>query len=69
MMPKHKEYSYDSRCFDLAEVFLDGLTSSHEAREKLAQEIQDVIEDFCREYEPSEAEQGLIPIPGAYAEQ
>ena len=61
---------YDSRCFDLAELFLDdaGL-SSMAAKERLALDIQQAIEDFIANYEPSEAEQGLIPIPEGYAEQ
>jgi hypothetical protein len=62
--------AYDSRCFDLAELFLtDAGWSSTRASEHLAQEIQDAIEAFIRNYEPTEAEQGLIPIPEGYAEQ
>lgn len=66
---KKSAYSYDSRCYDLAELFLDDAgVPSMRAAEMLAQEIQDCIESFIRNYEPTESEQGLIPIPEGYAE-
>jgi len=38
---------YDSRCFDLAELFLDSAgISSTTAKERLALDIQQAIEDF-----------------------
>lgn len=41
-------HSYDSRCYDLAEVFLRVEPSLNNEKHKrdLAQEIQDVIEDY-----------------------
>ena len=60
---------YDIKCHDLAEAFLvDACIHSSNATSQLAQEIQEVIEDFINNYEPSESEQGLIPIPDGYAE-
>lgn len=62
--------SYDTKCHNLAETFLDDAKiSSLSAIEALAQEIQDVIESFIDNYEPTESEQGLIPIPDGYNEQ
>lgn len=46
---KRRPYSYDSRCEDLAEVFLPNGTERQLA--DLAQEIQDTIEAFCRDVE------------------
>jgi hypothetical protein len=49
-MVREKQYSFDSKCWDLAEVFLSDERIKPEEREKvtndLAQEIQQVIEDF-----------------------
>lgn len=38
--------SYDSRCYDLAEVFLEEIDSDEELRADLAQTIQDAVEDW-----------------------
>ena len=37
---------YDSRCYDLAEVFLDGEEADEATKARLAQAIQDAIEDW-----------------------
>jgi hypothetical protein len=47
---KKSKPSYDSKCLELAEYFLsdvDGTTG--EQKSELAQAIQDVCEDFCRD--------------------
>jgi len=53
MMAKKKEYSHDVKCYDLAEYFLGD--STYPVTEKdikdLAQEIQQVIEDWFWHFE------------------
>ena len=46
--------AYDSKCYDLAEVFLDGIGSQADTDKhapELAQGIQDYIEDFLSDLE------------------
>jgi hypothetical protein len=46
-MAQGKKYSFDSRCYDLAEVFLSEVgEETEENKQELAQHIQDVIEDW-----------------------
>lgn len=42
-----KQYSFDSRCYDLAEVFYPDATGPQLNR--LAQQLQDCAEDFAQE--------------------
>lgn len=42
-------FSYDEQCFELAEYFLP--SGTQEERSKLAQTIQDAIEDWLQERE------------------
>jgi len=66
---KKSQKSYDNKCYDLAKTFLDNAGwSSTRATEMLAQEIQNTVENFIDGYEPTEAEQNLVPIPDGYAE-
>lgn len=47
------QLNFDPKCFDLAEHFL-GVTASEDAKNDLAQIIQDTVEDaLCREDEPN----------------
>lgn len=44
--------SYDAKCYDLAEAFIDEATWAHERhRHELAQRIQETIEEYCDEQE------------------
>lgn len=49
---KKKQYSFDSKCYDLAESFAEDESLLPDQREvilnELAQRIQDTIEDFFR---------------------
>jgi len=53
--PRKRRYSYDQACSDLAVYFLtDGrrdIDHDSEAVKELAQAIQDVCEDHCRDFE------------------
>lgn len=47
---KKPKYSYDPRCYDLGALFLSYVDGSAEDdRQELAQAIQDVIEEHCRD--------------------
>lgn len=50
-MPTKPRFSYDAQCEELAEHFLSDETHDHEHVQKLAQTIQDAIEDWLREAE------------------
>jgi hypothetical protein len=52
-------FSYDEKCEDLAEYFLVGTTHDPEHVRKLAQTIQDAIEDWMLELE-----RGASPVAG-----
>lgn len=43
---KNKAYSFDSKCYELAEHFLPS-TASERLKNELAQAIQDAVEDYC----------------------
>jgi hypothetical protein len=58
-------------CDRLAELFFEdaGISPTHIRVEALSEEIQKVATAFIDNDEPTESEQGFIPIPAAYAEQ
>lgn len=43
-----RKYSFDSKCFDLAEYFLPA-EATESVKNELAQSIQDAVEDFTME--------------------
>lgn len=51
MATKREKYSYDGRCFDLAEYFLTETVCTKEDREDLAQDIQDTVEGWFLAWE------------------
>jgi hexokinase len=56
MPAKPRRFSYDARCEDLAEYFLSDEAHDDEHVQKLAQTIQDAIEDWLREKNDSKGD-------------
>ena len=52
-----RTYSYDARCLDLAEYFLEDESVTDDQLCRLAQTIQDAIEDWLHELAISRAEE------------
>lgn len=48
---RKRKYSYDSNCRDLADHFLAETVCTDADREDLAQDIQDAVESWFREWE------------------
>ena len=57
--------SYDSQCYDLAEAFLSDIQNpvNKDDAHKLAQDIQDVIEDYLSDVEAREKPKEDEPPP------
>lgn len=55
-MPTKPRFSYDARCEELAGHFLSDEAHDDEDVQKLAQTIQDAIEDWLREKNDSESD-------------
>lgn len=57
--------SYDSQCYDLAEAFLSDIQNpvNKDDAHKLAQDIQDVIEDYLSDVEARDKAQPDEPPP------
>lgn len=53
--------TYDTKCYDLAMAFLSDIPGPDKLREnfadRLAREIQEIIEDACRDFEESVKEE------------
>lgn len=51
-MSKHRKKTYDSRCYDLASIFLEDVPGALDDQcKELAAEIQQTIEDWIADYQ------------------
>jgi hypothetical protein len=47
----NRKYSYDEKCYELAQYFLQDSKASEDTIKSLAQALQDICEDYCYDVE------------------